>query len=343
MLNKKIVWIALGLFFGSCASSDMKISTLAEGLGKAAEKLPKPTATIEKFDIKKISLRDITFTFDIAINNPYSVAINLDAVELDFSAEKNKLFHTATSKGFKVAAKGKAVSSFDVTLTYESIIKLVQDYNSHDYLACDIDVMVIIPIPKTISNAPESVKLNFKLSQKIPAIKPKISIAGFNVIPPSQKDIEDAIKKSVVSAGKNVDPLKAVNMFRSLIQGKPVEKPEIKPEDLDLKFKVNFDIILENQARAPLKFNSLEFYFIVNSDQLVNGNTTVVSKNETTSILHIVNEFSSKNLTKAVINAFKDGRGSFTLKGNTSLHLPPEILKHPLLLDFKEDGNFNLR
>jgi LEA14-like dessication related protein len=319
------------------------MNKIGDTFGKISEKIPRPTATMEKFDIKKISLRDITFTFDIGINNPYPIAINLDAVELDVSVEKNKLFHTTTSQGFKVSAKGKAVSSFDTTLTYESIIKLIQDYNTHDYLGCDIDVTVIIPIPKTIKAVPETVKLSFKLNQKIPAIKPRISVAKFNVIPPSKKDIEEAIKKSTIEAVKKADPEKVAGMFASIIQGKPVKTPEINPDDLDLNFKVNFDIILENQAKAPLKFNSLQFDFQVNSSQLVNGNTTALSASDTTTILRVVNEFSSKNLSKAVLSAFKDGKGNFTVKGNTSLNLPPSIINHPLVLDFKEDGSFNLR
>ncbi|MDH4262000.1 MAG: LEA type 2 family protein [Spirochaetia bacterium] len=312
-------------------------------LGKIADKIPKPTATIEKFDIKKISLRDITFTFDIGINNPYPVAVNLDAVELDFSIEKNKLFHTSTSKGFKVDAKGKAVNSFDITLTYESIIQLIKDYNSHEYLLCDVDVSVFIPIPKTIKAIPETVKLAFKLDQQIPAIKPKITIAKFTVIPPSQKEIEDAIKKSTVETVKKADPQKVRNMYISLIQGKPAQNQVVNPDDLDLKFKVNFDIILENLAKAPLKFNTMQFDFLVNSDLLVNGNSTALQGSDNKTVLRVVNEFSSKNLSKQVLSAFKDGKGNFTVKGNTSLDLPPSIIKHPLLLNFKEDGNFNLR
>lgn len=343
MRHKNILLISIFFLFVSAVNPEFKLNKLDGQLGKITEKIPKPTATIEKFDIKKISLRDITFTFDIGVNNPYPVALNMDAVELDFSVEKNKLFHTATSQGFKVAAKGKAVSSFETTLTYESIIQVIKDYNTRDYLNCDVDVLVIIPIPKTVKAVPETVKLAFKLGQKIPAIKPKVSIAKFTVVPPNTKDIENALKKSALDSVKKADPQKVMNLFTSLIQGKPVSNPEIKPQDIDLKFKVNFDIILENQAKAPLIFNSLHFEFLVNADQLVQGDTTTFSNSGTTTVLQVVNEFSSKNLSKAVIDAFKNGTGTFTVKGNTSLNLPPAILNHPLVLDFSETGNFNLR
>jgi len=343
-MRYKIIFLFSILFlFGSAINPEFKLNNLGGKVTKVIEQIPKPTASIEKFDIKKISLRDITFTFDIGVNNPYPVGLNMDAVELDFSVEKHKLFHTATSKGFKVAAKGKAVSSFETTLTYESIIQLIKDYNSHDYLDCDIDVLVIIPIPKTVTAVPETVKLPFKLSQQIPAIKPKVSIAKFTVVPPNTKEIENALKKSTVDSVKKADPKKVMDMFTSLIKGDPVAAPEIKPQDIDLKFKVNFDIVLENQAKAPLSFNSLHFEFLVNSDQLVQGDTTKFSNSAATTILQVVNEFSSKNLSKAVVDAFKNGTGTFTVKGNTSLNLPPLILNHPLVLDFNETGTFNLR
>jgi|GEM_PF-254544 len=343
LLPGKLFFTALLVLCLTSMNQAFDMKKIGTTMDKVSEKIPKPAATLEKFDIKKISLRDITFTFDIGVSNPYPVAINLDGILLDFSVEKNRLFHTSTSKGFKVNARGKAVNSFDITLTYESIIKLIRDYNSHDYLDCVIDITVIIPIPKTIQAIPESVKLAFKIDQKIPAIKPRISITKFAVTGPTAKDIEEAIKKSTRENVKKADPAKVKRMFDSLIGGKPVETPVVNIDDLDLKFKVTFDINLENQAKAPLKFNALQFDFLVNSDKLVNGNTNALTKNATTTVLQVVNEFSSKNLTKAVLNAFKNGRGTFTLKGNTALSLPPEILNHPLVLDFNEEGDFNLR
>ena len=311
--------------------------------GSLVAKLPKPTATLEKFDVKQISLRDITFTFDIGIHNPYVIDLRLAGVDLDFSVEGNKVFHTTAAQGFSVKAKGKTVATFDVTLTYESIIKLIRDYSSRDYLVCDTDGMIRIPIPNTLKGLPPTVDLPFKLSQQIPAIKPKVNIARFTVTTPTVAEVRESLENSAAAAVKDLDAKKVWTMFNSLVKGKVVDKPVIRPEDIDLKFKVGFDIELQNETKAPLDFTSLQFNFLVNSSPLVKGSAAEVKKTGTTTILRVVNEFSSKNLTPDVLNAFKTGSGIFTLAGGTTIQLPPKILAHPLQLEFKEDGAFKLR
>jgi len=311
-------------------------------LAPLTTKLPKPTATLEKFDIKQISLKDITFTFGIGIANPYLVNLTLNGVDIDFSVESNKITHTTAAQGVVIPSKGKQTNYFDVTITYESIIQLVKDYTSHDFLKCDTDVVLKIPLPK-IKGLPKTADFSFRLSQKIPAIKPKVSIAKFSVTLPTEQDVKASLQKAATTAVKSLDAKKVQAMFSTILQGGTVPAPVVKPQDIDLKFKVGFDIVLQNEAKAQFDFTSLDFNFQVNSNQLITGAASQVQKTGTTTIIHVVNEFSSKNLNPSVLNAFKTGAGSFSLSGNTVLQLPPTIVNHPLKLEFKEDGNFKLR
>jgi len=336
MRLKKILALVLLSLPGVLFSLDLKL----DKMGPLAGKIQKPTATLEKFDIKQISLRDITFTFDIGINNPYPVDLKLDGVELDFSVESNKVFHATAAQGFIVKAKGKQVTSFDVTLSYDSIIGLIRDYASRDYLRCDTDVLIKIPLPK-IKGLPPTVDFSFKFTQKIPAIKPNVSIARFTVTPPSVQDVKASLEKSAVSAVKSLDAKKVQGMLAALVKGGSVPKPEIKPEELDLRFKVGFDIVMQNEAKAPLDFTSLELQ--VNSNQLITGGASSLQKTGTTTVIRVTNEFSSKSLNPSVLAAFKTGAGTFGLSGSTTLQLPPAVLPHPLRLEFKEEGRFKLR
>jgi hypothetical protein len=255
------------------------------------------------------------------------------------------VFHTTTSQGLSVKAKGKAVTSFDVTLTYESIIKTVQDYGSRDFLTCDTDVLIRIPIPKALQlqSLPPSVDFPFKLSQKIPAMKPRVTIAAFKVTAPTVAEVKQSLEEAAAAKVKSLDAQKVWNMFNTMVKGGAMPKPMIKPTDIDLRFKVGFDIVLQNDTKAPLDFKSLQFEFLVNSNPMVKGSTTEIQRNGNTTTLRVVNEFSSKNLTPDVLNAFKTGAGTFTLAGGTTILLPPEVLAHPLQLAFKEDGSFKLR
>ena len=86
----------------------------------------------------------------------------------------------------------------------------------------------------------------------------------------------------------------------------------------------------------------VQFNLLVNSKGLVKGTAGQVEKRGASTIVKVVNEFSSRNLTATVVEAFKKGTGDFTLAGSTTIQLPPEIIDHPLQLEFKEDGTFNL-
>ncbi len=312
-------------------------------LGFLTKNLPKPTASLEAFDIKQISLKDITFTFGIGINNPYMIDLTLAGVDLDFSVEGSKVFHTTAIEGLTVKAKDKTLAVFDVTLTYDAIMKLVKDYNRRDYLTCDTAVLIRIPIPKTLQGLPPTVDFPFHLSQKIPAIKPRVNITNFSVTTPTADEVKNALANSMDKAAKKLDPNAVRNMFSALVTGRPVDTSLIKPADIDLKFKVGFDIVLQNETKAPIDFTSLQFGLKVNSSELIKGTTTQVQKDGTTTVLKVVNEFSSRNLTTEVLDAFKTGVGTFTLSGSTTIQLPPEILAHPLQLEFKQKGTFNLR
>ena len=98
-----------------------------------------------------------------------------------------------------------------------------------------------------------------------------------------------------------------------------------------------------HEAKAALDFKSLQFNFMVNSNQLITGVSTNIRKTGTTTVLQVVNEFSSKSLNPSVLNAFKTGTGTFGISGSTTLQLPATVIAHPIQLDFKEEGGFKLR
>jgi LEA14-like dessication related protein len=300
----------------------------------------KPSATMKEFDIESITLRDVTFLFNVSVKNPYPVGLTLAGVKLKFSVEGKQLFETETSKGFKIKARGEADNKFTVNLKYVDIIKIIKDYSQKEYLETTINTEIIVPTPKAVRKPPipESFSFKYTLHKKIPAIKPTINIANFSVQEPSLEDVTTALKK----AGKNVDPKKAANMISNLISGKKADNI-IDPASIDLKLKVNFDIELKNDSKAKLLFSSLDYNFFVNSATLVNGNTTKISSKGDKQVLTVANEFSTRSLAGPILAAFKKRQGAFTVKGNTHIKLPDEIKKDPVKLTFSEGGAFELK
>jgi len=306
--------------------------------GILSDKLPQPTAKIVNFDIDSITLTSITLLFDIEISNPYPVKLNLSTIESIFFVE-NKQFFKTSANNLSIKAKGKEITKVLVNLKYLDIINIVKDYTNKDSLECVVDMLIVIPLPASVSAIAKDLKFNFKLSKQIPAIKPEINIANFKVVKPTAKDIEEAIKKS---ANKNLNVNTITNMFGAIIDGKNPAKV-IDPADLDLKLKVNFDIVLKNKAKADMLFQDLNYDFKINNSKLVDGYTKDIKNSQGQSILGITNEFSSKALGTAILKAFDDSKGDYSLTGYSMVKFPDKIKKTPIRLNFNELGKLSIK
>ncbi len=300
--------------------------------------IPKPTAQIINFDIESISLTDITLLFDVEITNPYPVKLNLSRVESTFFVENKQFFKTSTDK-LNIKAKGKEITRLLVNIKYADMANIVKDYKEKDSLDCVVDSVIVLPLPDAVSRLAKDITFKFKLNKNVPAIKPEINIANFTVIKPSLPEIEEAIKKS---QKKNLNAGAIKNMFGAIIDGKNPAKV-IDPSDLDLKLKVNFDVVMKNKTRAAIFFNDLNYDFKVNGSKLVEGSTKDIKNKQGEYILSISNEFSSKALGTSILKAFSDGKGDFTLTGYSMVKFPDKIKKTPLKLNFNEKGIVSIK
>lgn len=111
------------------------------------KKYRKPAASIEEFEIKSVSTSDITLMFDMEITNPYPIELKLDEVLLNFYIEGKQFFKTSTARGFRIKSRGTESTVFDVNLKYSDIARIVKDYSKKEYLNCDVDVAIKLPLP----------------------------------------------------------------------------------------------------------------------------------------------------------------------------------------------------
>ncbi len=300
--------------------------------------IPKPAAEITNFDIDSISLSDITFIFDVAITNPYPIKLKVSTLKAAFFVENKQFFKTETNK-LKIKASGTEITRLFVNIKYADIADIVKDYSRRDSLKCLIDMLIILPLPDSFQKISKDVTFKFKLKKELPTIKPEINIANFKVAKPSREEIEAAIKRS---ARKNLSADSVQKMFSAMIDGRDTAKI-IDPSELDLKLKVNFDIIMKNKTKASLYFNDLNYNFNINANKLVEGYTKNILNRKGENILSVKNEFSSKSLGKGILKAFKDGKGEYYLKGFSMVKFPDKIKKESIKLKFNEKGIFNIK
>jgi len=303
-----------------------------------AQIIAKPTAELSRFEIKEISLRDLTFQFELTVSNPYPLALSFSGMTLDFSVEGSKVFSTANQGGFSVPAKGKKSNQFTVRLAYEDIYKLVKNYTEKEWLNTVIDGKLTIPLPK-LPGVPANISFTYKLQKKIPAIKPEVSITGFTVTPPSAAEVSAALTK----VGKKADPVKARGTITDILAGKKPAAPVIDPAELDLPLKISFTIQIRNDARGPINFDGLGYELYIHGERLVVGESSSVTRKGQDVLVTVSNTFSTKRLTSGVKRVFTDKKGSFRVKGRATIKLPDEISSQPIPLGFDEKGSFTLQ
>ena len=299
---------------------------------------PKPSAEITRFQVEAISLRDVTFLFDLTVKNPYPLKIAFDGVTLDFTVEGAEVFGVESQGGFSVGAKSTKTNTFTVTLAYDSIIKLVKDYISKEWLDTVIDGTLVIPLPR-MPGLPRNVTFKYKFQKKIPAIKPKVDVVDFSVLPPTAEQV----KAALIEAGRKTDPRKALGVFRDVLAGRKPAEPIIDPADLDVPLTVQFTIAVRNEAKGPIAFDSLHYDLIVNDENLVAGDAREVVKRPGEDLVTVTNVFSSSKMSKRVKQLFAERKGTFGIQGKASLKLPDEIRKEPIPLSFNESGFFSMR
>ena len=300
--------------------------------------LQKPTAEIRRFQVEALTLRDVTFLFELAVQNPYPVELSFSGMTLDFSVEGAKVFSAQSKGGFKVPARQEKANTFTVTLEYDAIIKLVKEYASKEWLNTVIDGVLVIPLPK-LPGLPKDIRFTYKLEKKIPAIKPQVALVGFSVQPPTAAQVAQALAK----AGKKADPAKAQKVFADVLAGRKPEAPVIDPAELDLPLSVSFTLEIRNDAKGPLSFQKLGYELFVNGETLVLGDSSGVVREGARTLVKVTNTFSSKKLSKGVRAIFSERKGSFAVKGSASIKLPDEIRKEPVPLAFHETGTFSLK
>ncbi len=303
-----------------------------------APAVPKPTATLTRFEVSAITLRDVTFLFELTVNNPYPVPISFSGMDLAFSVEGTQVFKAASQGGFKVPAKGSKANTFTVNLVYENIIKVVHDYETKDLLNTVIDGTLVIPLPK-LPGVPPTISFSYSLQQQIPAIKPKVSVLDFSVVPPTQDQVRQALAKQDSKA----NPGEALGALKNVLEGKKPAPDVVDPAQLDLPVSVSFTIELANEAKAELSFPKLGYELFVNGDKLVVGESTAVSSRAGRSLITVVNTFSSRSLSQNIRELFTKRSGSFVLQGSASVKLPDVVSKTPLPLTFQEGGSFSMK
>jgi len=114
------LFLSLAFIFNGCA----QLQNLLE------KSLKKPSANVTNATISGLSFTQIDLLFDIKVDNPNSVAVNLAGLDFSLKINENSLFSGNKEDALKIEAQASGTIQIPLSLKYNDIYQSVKDLKS---------------------------------------------------------------------------------------------------------------------------------------------------------------------------------------------------------------------
>tara|TARA_R110001599_G_scaffold1889_3_gene9563 strand:+ start:23827 stop:24687 length:861 start_codon:yes stop_codon:yes gene_type:complete len=201
-LYKKIPLLALFvLFIASCSA----LKDLAS--------VQKPKLSVTDAKISDASLTDLELTFDVEVDNPNAVSINLASYNYDFLISDRTFVSGNQSLGTTILSNNKSIVQIPVRFTYEDLFKTFSDIRDKDETNYELKSVIGVDLP----------------------------VLGFTEIPLEKSGTFPVIKKPSISASRlTVKNISFTNADLELVLN--IENPNafgISLKDTDYSISIN--------------------------------------------------------------------------------------------------------
>ncbi|MBO6621714.1 MAG: LEA type 2 family protein [Balneola sp.] len=152
-------------FFASCSAL------------KDLTSIQKPDLSVNDVRISDASLSDLELTFDIEVDNPNSIAINLTSYNYDFLISDRSFVSGDQSLSTEILSTNKSIVQIPVRFTYEELFKTFSDIRDQDETEYELNSVIGVNLPVL-----GFTEIPLKKSGVIPVIKPpKVSVSRLSV------------------------------------------------------------------------------------------------------------------------------------------------------------------
>lgn len=167
-MRQLIILISLFFLLNSCAE-------ILKFLQQS--NIQKPTAQVTNSKITGLSFTQADLLFDVQIDNPNTVSINLAGMDYSLKINENALFSGNKTDALAIAAQGASSVQIPVTLKYEDIYKAVSGLADKKNSTYSFDGGLSFNLP-VLGN----VRLPISTTGEIPLIKlPKVKVKSINL------------------------------------------------------------------------------------------------------------------------------------------------------------------
>ena len=251
---------------------------------------------------------------------------------LDFSVEGSRVFSAQSQGGFKVAARKEKSNTFTVTLDYDSVIKLVKDYASKEWLDTRNRRTAGHPAAEAARSAQGHSVLPTDWRRRYPPSSRRSSIVGFSVQTADRGagDAGDGQGRKESGSGQGAE-----GVFGYSGRKETRQPSSSIPRNWTCRSSVSFTIEIRNEAKGPLSFEKLGYELFVNGESLVAGRQLRRGPGRRPNPGDGHEYLQLEKVIQGRQGPLLRPRGSFAVKGSASVKLPDEIRKDPIPLAFR--------
>lgn len=153
------------IFFQGCASLQQLAS------------VEKPSVSLDNYRISSLSLKEAEVTFDIKIDNPNPIALNLESYSYQFNIEDNSFLKGSQKSDTQIGANADQIIQLPVRFTYQELFESVKAVVNKDEIAYTFGADLNLDLPLLgLINIP------VEQTGTLPVIKlPSLSVKGLDV------------------------------------------------------------------------------------------------------------------------------------------------------------------
>ncbi len=109
--------------------------------------LQQPSASISAVRPQNVGLSELTMVFDVAIDNPYSVALPLHRMDYSLASRGQKFMSGQTDLEGSVPANGSTVLAVPVTIPYRQLMNAVDGVKAGSTVPYTADLGLLVDVP----------------------------------------------------------------------------------------------------------------------------------------------------------------------------------------------------
>lgn len=165
-MKKTILLIALPLFISGCQT-----------LQNLADSIRKPSLSITDVRVTDFAFDEIELTYDVQVDNPNSVAVQMLGYDYDFNINGNDFLNGDQRKKLRIESSGESTFELPMRLNFNELYNLFSGLRGEDEADYDLAANLNFDLPVLGETT-----LPLKKAGSIPMLKiPKVNVSSLKV------------------------------------------------------------------------------------------------------------------------------------------------------------------